>query len=112
MSRIIAAPAVGRMFASCDRQSRRRFLQDAARLGLPVAGLALLAGCGMLPSPTPTPKIPRIGVLSPDADEPSLERAAFLQGLSDLGWIEGKNIAVEYRWARERRTGSPTSRPN
>ena len=43
-------------------------------------------------------KIPRIGVigeLSPD--DPFL--AAFRQGLRELGYAEGKNIAVEYRYA-------------
>ena len=24
---------------------------------------------------------------------------AFFQALRDLGWIEGQNIAIEYRWA-------------
>ena len=27
---------------------------------------------------------------------------ALRQGLRDLGWIEGKNLAIEYRWAEDR----------
>jgi putative ABC transport system substrate-binding protein len=46
-------------------------------------------------------KIPRIGYLSstddPKTPGPSIE--AFQQGLRDLGYIEGKNILVEYRYA-------------
>ena len=45
-------------------------------------------------------KISRIGYLSPSsasANEASLE--AFRQGLRDLGYIEGKDITIEYRWA-------------
>src|SRR5437773_12258102 len=50
--------------------------------------------------------MPRIGylVVSPLADPPSAERAAFLAGLRDLGYVEGRNILVEYRsaaWNRE-----------
>jgi ABC-type uncharacterized transport system substrate-binding protein len=44
-------------------------------------------------------KIPRIGVLlfgTPDTD-PNL--GAFLRGLRDLGFIEGQNIVIEYRYA-------------
>ena len=46
-------------------------------------------------------KIPRIGYLSgrgdPSTPDPLVE--AFRQGLRDLGYIEGKNILVEYRYA-------------
>jgi len=43
-------------------------------------------------------KIPRIGFLSPfsSSDTP---HEAFREGLRDLGWVEGKNIAIEYRYA-------------
>lgn len=45
-------------------------------------------------------KIRHIGLLSPftGADTAPWNRA-FLQGLRDLGWVDGKNIVVEYRYA-------------
>ena len=43
-----------------DRHTRRRFLRD----GLALAGLGLLAGCGILPPQAQQPaKVPRIGYL-------------------------------------------------
>ena len=43
-------------------------------------------------------RLPRIGylTLSPISDKPSPERAAFLEGLRELGYIEGKTIQIEY----------------
>jgi putative ABC transport system substrate-binding protein len=47
-------------------------------------------------------KVPRLGFLwdSPDLWPGALE--SFRRGLRDLGWIEGRNILVEYRWAEGR----------
>jgi putative ABC transport system substrate-binding protein len=42
-------------------------------------------------------KIARIGYLSLDAATSAGTREAFLQGLRDLGYVEGRNVAIEYR---------------
>jgi len=46
-------------------------------------------------------RIPRIGVLRAGTPpDPSVE--GFRQGLRELGYVEGRNIALEYRWAEGR----------
>src|ERR671933_1434968 len=78
-------------------RTRRPFLRRSAAL----AGVGLLAGCGVLPFPTQqSAKVPRVGWLSPGSaasDEHFL--ASFRDGLGELGWAEGKNIGLEPRWA-------------
>ena len=48
----------------------------------------------------PRAKVPRIGFLgssSPAPYEPIIE--ALRQGMRELGWVEGDNVTIEFRWA-------------
>jgi putative tryptophan/tyrosine transport system substrate-binding protein len=45
-------------------------------------------------------KRPRVGFLFSGSPGPSREIDAFKQGLREFGYIEGQNIAIEYRFAR------------
>jgi putative ABC transport system substrate-binding protein len=40
----------------------------------------------------------RIGVLNNPADSQA-RVAAFAQGLQELGWIDGRNVRIDYRWS-------------
>jgi putative ABC transport system substrate-binding protein len=76
------------------------------RIGLGVVlALSLVLGPFVAEGQRPD-RVPRIGylVLSPLSDPPSAERAAFLEGLRELGYVAGRTVVVEYRsaaWNRE-----------
>ncbi len=62
--------------------------------------------CAALASAQQPQNIPRVGILFIGGrDQPHLE--AFKQGLRDRGYIEGKNIALEYRYAEGREDRLP-----
>ena len=70
---------------------RRAFL-GAATLGLLAAPFAAEA--------QQAPKVSRIGFLVTDSPAGIAARlAAFRQGLRDLGYVEDRNLTIEYRWA-------------
>jgi ABC-type uncharacterized transport system substrate-binding protein len=49
-------------------------------------------------------KLPTIGFLGEStSSDLSLRTAAFVQRLRELGWIEGRTVEIEYRWAEGRR---------
>jgi putative ABC transport system substrate-binding protein len=55
------------------------------------------------------PTIPVIGFLhltSPETNRENL--ATFRRGLGETGYVEGKNVAIEYRWAQGRNDQLPT----
>ena len=77
-----------------DRMKRREFitLLGGAAAAWPLAARAQ--------QPT---KLPTIGFLvgpTPSAASPWV--AAFAQRLRELGWIEGRTVAIEFRWAEGR----------
>ena len=62
-----------------------------------LALLALAAAPPLAAEAQRSAKVARIGYLSPSlASSPQL-RVAFLQGLRDLGDVDGRNVAIEYR---------------
>jgi len=73
---------------------RRAFISllGGAAAAWPLAARAQQAG-----------KLPTIGYLgATTASAMSQWVAAFVQRLRELGWVEGRNVAIEYRWAEGR----------
>ena len=73
--------------------TRRAFitLLGGAAAAWPLAARAQQAG-----------KIRTIGYLSPGPGPPASVITALFEALSELGWIEGKNVAFERRYAENR----------
>ncbi len=69
--------------------------------GMPVALAWALLAPPLAAAQKPL-SVPRVGFLSPGSpSDPGRQRSieAFRHGLRDLGWIEGHNIVLEFRWA-------------
>jgi len=68
--------------------------------------ITLLGGAVAWPlaaSAQQTSKLPTIGFLSPTAASVESQRVAgFVQRLRELGWIEGRTVAIKVRWAEGR----------
>ena len=77
-----------------NRLRRREFialLGGAAAVAWPLVAHAQQPG-----------KLPTIGFLGAAPSIESQRVAAFVQRLRGLGWIEGRTVAIEYRWAEGR----------
>lgn len=68
--------------------------------------LAWLAGAVAVPrvaSAQPKPALPVIGYLGLETPEPYASRlAAFREGLAEAGFVEGRDVAIAFRWAEGR----------
>jgi len=71
---------------------RREFIATVGSAAAwPIAASAQLAG-----------KLPTVGFLGADASAFGPWTAAFVARLREVGWIDGRTIAIEYRWSEGR----------
>ena len=84
-------------FRSVNLKSR---IQNRKLVGVSLIAFTLVFG-GVEASAQQTTKIPRIGYISGTGNQTNQGPyvAALRQGLRELGYVEGKNFAIEYRGA-------------
>jgi len=80
-------------------------MREDSTMRLSALGLLVILALGTLWLPlaaVPLKKVPIIGVLlntSPPSEPDWKQRSVFLQELRRLGWREGENVTLEFRWA-------------
>jgi putative tryptophan/tyrosine transport system substrate-binding protein len=63
-----------------------------------IAGLGSAAVWPVVARPQ-QPNVPVIGFLNAGSANTTVTLAPFLQGLKEMGFAEGQNVRIEYRWA-------------
>ncbi len=96
-----------------DRRICQTFAASPAEPGELLLGFSILGGAAAWPLAARAQqpdRVRRIGVLSGGgaADDPDAQGyiAAFLQGLQQLGWTDGRNMRIDTRWGRQCRQHS------
>ena len=88
--------------------ARKRVRNEEGRLPSFLVVVMLLAVVVIAEAQQPT-KVPRIGYLTGNFPSAIAERTeAFRQGLRELGYVEGKDIVIEYRYAEGKLERLPT----
>lgn len=99
------------MSARCEATAGAVAAPGETRMNRREATTALVA-LGAMPfvaEAQPTGKLPRIGFLGlSSASDYAAALKAFLQGLRELGYEEGRNVVIEYRWAEGREERLPS----
>src|SRR5512144_3237797 len=88
-------------FFGPQSDNRKSKIQKRKWLGLSVIAVVLVVAGAVARAQQPT-KMPRIGYLigaNLSANSPRIP--AFRQGLRELGYVEGKNIIIEWRSAEQ-----------
>ena len=83
-------------------------IQNRKWLALSVIAFVIVAACGPMAQAQQTGKVPRIGYLT--SSDPATESArseGIRMALRELGYIEGQNIAIEYRYAEGKNDRRP-----
>jgi hypothetical protein len=97
-------------------RTRREFLGRS----LALASFGLLTGCGALPwQPRKPERLPRVGLLLlgglgvvPAGVSGMTPPDAFLDGLPELGYVDGQSMTLERRWAENRTERLASLRPS
>src|SRR5207247_903664 len=91
MTRHAMFPRAVSVVPRCEEAMRRRDF------------ITMIAGAGVawpISARAQQPAMPIIGFLHSGSPEPNIKRvAAFRKGLSEVGYVEGQNVAIEFRWA-------------
>src|SRR5215813_9880728 len=72
-----------------------------------IATLSVSLGAAVLDVGAQATKIHRVGFLGNGVRKASPQDEAFRRALREMGWVEGQNVAFEYRWAE----GNPDRLP-
>ena len=64
-----------------------------------LAGTVAVLAAPLTAGAQPEKKVWRIGLLSAGSSSPNLAKGPFRRGLHDLGYVEGRNFIMEYRFA-------------
>ena len=93
--------------------NRKSAIQNPKCLSLSVIAFMLVVAGAVAEGQQQPAKVPRIGYLTGATLRVNTARIeAFRQGLRELGYVEGKNIVIEYRYAEGKPDRLPRSRPS